>query len=222
MSLQLYTTHDYSLTLYNSALDETYHSRNGALEEATHVFIQSGLQPVMERFGHVHLLEVGLGTGLNAILTLQHTAQQGCNCTYEALETYPLPLTLITQLNYTNLIPESLHEAFYRLHQADWNAPIPVTDGFTIYKHLESIHAFHRNSPYNLVYFDAFGPDKQPDMWIPEVFNKLFAWMQPGGILVTYSAKGEVRRSLQASGFLVEKLPGPPRKRHMLRAVKPL
>lgn len=222
MSLQLYTTHDQSLTLYNSALDETYHSRNGAMEEALHVFINAGLQPAMSRHGQVHLLEIGLGTGLNAILTLQYTALHHCQCVYEALETYPLPAALIAQLNYTSFIPAEIHNYYHQINLADWNVPVNITPSFIIHKHLESIHSFNSTQQYNLIYFDAFGPDKQPDMWTPAVFNHLFNLMVPGGILVTYSAKGEVRRTLQASGFIVERLPGPPRKRHMLRATKPI
>lgn len=221
MPLTVLTTADHSHTLYNSELDETYHSRNGAVEESEYVFLKQGLEFASGSRKTLSLLEIGFGTGLNAILTLKRCRELNITCRYHALETLPLPVETVKQLNYAQFIPASLHDTFLRLHACSWNEEVQVTDGFSISKIRKSVHSYQARAAYDLVYFDAFGPDKQPDMWATAVFENLYRWMSPGAVLVTYSAKGDVRRALAQAGFKVERLPGPPRKRHMTRAIKP-
>jgi tRNA U34 5-methylaminomethyl-2-thiouridine-forming methyltransferase MnmC len=217
MAITVLTTGDHSPTLYNEELDETYHSRNGAIEESRHVFLKMGLEEALKTKTELAILEIGFGTGLNAILTL--TAGLG-NVFYHSLETFPLPLPLVESMNYHDFLNEQEYTLFLEMHKAPWNEGIPVREGFELFKEEVSVHAWQATKQYNLVYFDAFGPDKQPDMWTREVFEKICNAMAENGILVTYSCKGVIRRMLQDIGFKVERLPGPPGKRHMLRATK--
>jgi tRNA U34 5-methylaminomethyl-2-thiouridine-forming methyltransferase MnmC len=221
MAIELYTTNDQSHTLYNSELDETYHSRNGALEESLYVFLKQGFEQAALSKKTIRVLEVGFGTGLNAILTLQAAEASRVNCAYYSLETFPLPTELVQQLNYNQFISEQHLPHFQTMHTCAWNEWQNITPNFALCKAQQSIHTFKTDLRFDVVYFDAFGPDKQPDMWTKTVFENLFEHLNHQGIFVTYSAKGEVRRTLKAIGFDVELLPGPPRKRHMLRAIKP-
>jgi len=221
MAIQLYTTNDQSHTLYNSELDETYHSRNGAIEESLYVFLKQGFAYKTPFAKSIRVLEVGFGTGLNTILTLEAAETNQIDCRYVSLETYPLPFELIGQLNYQSFIATNYHTHFQQIHTCKWNAPQRISPYFELLKMEQSIQTFKDEQPFDLVYYDAFGPNKQPDMWTLAIFEKLFNQLNKGGVFVTYSAKGEVRRSLKNIGFEVELLPGPPRKRHMLRAIKP-
>lgn len=221
MAISLYTTADNSHTLYNGELDETYHSRNGALEEALHVYIAHGFSAKAAMQKTRTVLEVGFGTGLNAILTVAEAEKTQADCCYVTLETFPLPSGIIAQLNYHSFIPVEHHQAFTKLHEAEWNNKVKISPHFALNKVNESIHNYKPDQLFDVVYFDAFGPDKQPDMWTPDVFEKLYTWMNKDGILVTYSAKGDVRRALQRAGFTTELLPGGAGKRNMLRALKP-
>lgn len=222
MSIRVMTTLDQSHTLYNEALDETYHSRNGAVEESLYVFLKQGLEKAAETKKEIRILEIGFGTGLNAILTLVACERMQLLCHYHSLETYPLQPSLISTLNYTGFVEPDYHDLFRRMHEVEWNTLQPITDFFHLQKIEQSIHDYVPKGDTDLIYFDAFGPDKQPDMWTGEVFAKMFAALKPGGILVTYSSKGDVKRGLHEAGFEVQRLPGPPKKRHMLRAVKPV
>jgi tRNA U34 5-methylaminomethyl-2-thiouridine-forming methyltransferase MnmC len=218
--ITLYTTKDQSHTLYNSELNETYHSRNGAVEEAAYVYLKQGLEFIASKQKELNVLEIGFGTGLNAILTLQKATQWGITCHYQSLETFPLPIELINQLNYLQYINPAYQTLFTQMHQCAWNLNQVINPNFQLHKIAQSIHQFYTHARFDLIYFDAFGPDKQTDMWTPKVFEKMYQLTSTQGILVTYSAKGEVKRTLKAVGYEVERLPGPPRKRHMLRAIK--
>ncbi len=218
--ISLFTTNDQSHTLYNSELNETYHSRNGAIEEAEYVYLKQGFEPAANKKNSLNLLEIGFGTGLNAILTLQKSNQLSVNCHYVSLETNPLPVELIQQLNYPQFLQPNSINTFNQIHQCAWNLDHALTPNFTLHKAEQSIHTFSTNQLFDVIYFDAFGPEKQPDMWTNEVFEKMHQLTSTQGTLVTYSAKGEVKRTLKAVGYEVERLPGPPRKRHMLRAIK--
>jgi tRNA U34 5-methylaminomethyl-2-thiouridine-forming methyltransferase MnmC len=221
MGISIYRTADQSHTLYNEELDETYHSRNGAVEESRYVFLKQGFE-LKAALQHVlNILEVGFGTGLNALLTLTEAEESRTRCAYHSLETFPLPAEVVQTLNHTEFIEASHHDKFELIHRAAWNEPTAIAPYFTLQKISESIHTYQPQTGFDLVYFDAFGPDKQPDMWTQSVFDKLYTWMNAGAVLVTYSSKGDVRRALAQAGFQVERLPGPPRKRHMLRATKP-
>jgi len=213
-------TADGSHTLFVPALDEHYHSVNGAIQESTHIFIDAGLHQCNKN--SISILEIGFGTGLNAFLTLLDAQNKGTNINYTTLEAYPLPEDITEQLNYSEQTAPTKAYLFHRIHEVDWNKEIEITPYFNINK-IEAdftSYDFENIKDIDIVYFDAFAPDKQPDMWSQELFDRLYNTMSNGGILVTYCAKGMVRRMLQQSGFTVERLPGPPGKREMLRAVK--
>ncbi|MBN1927490.1 MAG: tRNA (5-methylaminomethyl-2-thiouridine)(34)-methyltransferase MnmD [Prolixibacteraceae bacterium] len=217
---QIITTADGSHTLTVKGIDETYHSTNGAVTESKHVFIESGLN--LLNLHEISILEVGFGTGLNALLTLSETLQKSIRIDYIGVEKYPLTNDEIEQLNYSKIIGHDLSDAFQRIHQAKWGQFVDITSQFRILKIKSDFRDVGLSSfdRFNLVYFDAFAPNKQPDLWNKEVYEKIFERCQPGAVFVTYCAKGSVRRDLMSAGFSVEKIPGPPGKREMIRAVK--
>lgn len=219
--MQIQATEDGSHTLYSEAFDEIYHSRRGAWQESNHVFIQAGLAHSFQQKEHIHLLEIGLGTGLNAILTAKYIYQQAYKVYYVGLEPIPVPLEIITQLNYGDFLEEDfLKKKYLTLHQSAWNETIHLTENFDIYKSSEGIMSFEAAMLFDLVYFDAFAPTKQAEMWTTEVFSKIYTLLSPNGIFVTYCSKGIVKRALESVGFQIEKLPGPKGKREMLRGMK--
>jgi len=210
-------TADGSHTLSLPGGQETYHSRYGAIQESAHVFIRNGL--LVTTASPLSILEVGFGTGLNALLTLQEAARTGRRIHYTALERYPVPLEIISRLNYCDLLDVDC-EWFRRMHSLPWAGKEQLlTAGFSLLKIQDDLLTCRLPGKYDLVYFDAFSAAAQPEMWTTEVFSKTGSAMTPGGILVTYAAKGSVRRALQQTGFRVERLPGPPGKREMIRAV---
>ena len=223
-------TADGSATLYVPALDEHYHSRHGARQESEHVFIAAGLRPLLEAglggpgARPLHLLEVGLGTGLNALLTLGHAQTAGAAVTYDALETVPLPAKVVAELarKWAAESPETV-ALLHQLHAAPWADAYRLTPRFSITKRLEALEdAALPAAHYDLVYFDAFAPEKQPELWTEAIFAQLYAAAAPGATLVSYCAQGQFRRNLRAAGWLTENLPGPPGKREMTRARKPV
>ena len=220
MHISLLKTDDNSNTLYNSQLNETYHSRHGALAESNLVFIQNGLNHLAQIHTQLSILEIGMGTGLNAILTYNFATQHQLQVNYHAIEAFPLSTELVQSLDYgTFLTPES-NKVFTQLHQAPWNQPFPLSPGFNLLKMSTELQSFVPSTKYDLIYFDAFAPDKQPELWSLEQFTKLYQSLNEGGVLVTYSAKGEVKRNLREAGFTIERLAGPPPKRHVIRATK--
>lgn len=216
-------TADGSHTLFVPELQEHYHSVNGAIQESLHVFIEAGLRYCQKK--EVRIFEIGLGTGLNALLTLLEAKASGRTIYYTGIEKYPVTLLVSNSLNYANLI-ESENESgsFKSIQLVKWNHEIEIDKSFFLTKLNADLtdYSFPENAGFDLVYFDAFAPEKQPEMWYQNIFEKIYKAMSPEGILVTYCAKGEVRRRMQRCGFLVERLPGPPGKREMLRAVKPI
>lgn len=215
-------TSDGSHTLRLIGADEQYHSRNGALQESQHVFIRAGLHSVMHLNDPLHILEVGMGTGLNALLTCIESVEGLRKILYHALEPFPLDPEIVEKLNYPRLFSQNwVPEAFQAIHGATEDPYQCVGDVFFLKRFKTTVQeASLADNVYNLVYFDAFGPDTQPEMWTTDVFCRIAKWMQPQGVLVTYCAKGAVRRALKSAGFQVERLPGPPGKREMTRAVK--
>jgi tRNA U34 5-methylaminomethyl-2-thiouridine-forming methyltransferase MnmC len=212
--VEVITTGDGSASLYVPTLDETYHSRHGAVQESMHVFIRNGLAAVSK--DEIRVLEVGLGTGLNAILAARYADNLEKKVHYSAIETSPLPPEVISQL--PNPAPES-PELFTRLHKSEWEQDYSLTDRFIMCK--KEIRVQDVSFPpetFDCIFYDAFGPRAQPEMWTPEIFRKLFEWTVSGGFWVSYCSRGQVRRDLLASGWVTEKLPGPPGKREMLRA----
>ncbi|WP_010663846.1 tRNA (5-methylaminomethyl-2-thiouridine)(34)-methyltransferase MnmD [Marinilabilia salmonicolor] len=215
--VELKTSKDGSSTLYRPDLDEHYHSIHGAIQESMHVFIRAGL--LAHEGNTINILEVGFGTGLNALLTMLHKGNK--KVFYQTIERYPLEATIVKSINYPKVLNIPLaNEYFKQLHEAPWNKDVQITPTFTIHKEASDLVLFTPQKPYDIVYFDAFGPDKQPELWTPEIFRKISESINAGGILVTYSCKGTVKRAIKATGMKIEKIPGPPGKREMLRATK--
>ncbi len=217
-SLELRITADGSHTLYVPALDEHYHSHFGALTESKHIFIDAGLASLTGK--KVSILEVGFGTGLNALLTAMHASDNQVSILYATLEKYPLDPSLLFRLNYPAMTGTGGRELFEAIHNAPWEKPVNLTQWFTLEKRLMDLTTGSVEGLFDLVYFDAFGPGKQPEMWSREVMQKITAVTHTGTVFVTYSAKGELKRTLRSLGFEVALLPGPPGKRVITRAVK--
>lgn len=212
---------DGSHTLFVPEVNEHYHSTKGAVQEALHVYLQAGLHRCDKQ--EIDLLEIGFGTGLNAFLTLLDTETSGRSARYMAIENYPLKAEEAGRLNYSALIDPSREATFAQLHAAPWDEWVPVTPRFELHKKQWDVTRMDERvmeQRFDVIYFDAFGPEKQPEMWSKPIFEQLHQWAREGAVLVTYCAKGSVRRMLQEIGFLVERLPGPPGKREMLRAIK--
>jgi tRNA U34 5-methylaminomethyl-2-thiouridine-forming methyltransferase MnmC len=220
---ELLETSDGSHTLKLKGFDEQYHSVNGALQESRHVFLQSGFfafDPVPDP---MQILEVGMGTGLNALITAREAITSNIRVLYDTVEPYPLQKSVTDKLNFSRFFDEPwIEAAFEGIHQAGSKEFVIVQDYFNIRCFTKKLGEISlEDNRYHLVYFDAFGPDTQPEMWTEEVFSQIYRSMKPGGILVTYCVKGDVRRAMKAAGFDVKKIPGPPGKREMSRATKP-
>lgn len=215
-------TADGSHTLELVGMDEHYHSTFGALQESRHVFIKAGMLALTEKNSVLHVLEVGFGTGLNALLTLLEAEKANLKVFYHALEPFPLQREEYERLNYPALMEEKdQEETFMKFHESEWDKDIEISPGFTLRKESSGLgEANLRAGFFHLVYFDAFGPDTQPELWTQPMFEKVSLAMKAGGILTTYCAKGSVKRAMKASGFDIEKLPGPPGKREITRAIK--
>lgn len=222
MPLQLIATSDGSNTFYSPRFKEIYHSLHGARQEAEHIYIRAGLAAkCLAQPSQINLLEMGLGTGLNALLTYLATAHMvNLRINYTALEKYPLVRSEVTQLNYVALLGEVVSAPIFEaIHQCVWGSEQQLGSHFFLQKKEVDLQTVILPACFfDVVYFDAFGPEAQPELWTIEIFRKLFQAMAPGGILVTYCAKGQVRRNLKEAGFRVEKLPGPPGKREITRA----
>ncbi|MEX1239258.1 MAG: tRNA (5-methylaminomethyl-2-thiouridine)(34)-methyltransferase MnmD [Cyclobacteriaceae bacterium] len=220
-SLEIITTSDGSHTLRNTDLNETYHSRHGAIQESVHVFIRSGLDFFCDRFevSPIRILEVGFGTGLNALLTLQWTLKRNREIHYTSLETHPLPEVIVSHLNYPDVIGSAEH--FSKLHAAPWDSDTVISPFVILRKVKESLQDVSlAPSSFDIVFFDAFAPSKQPGIWDISLLRKVAIAMKPNGVFVTYCAKGQVKRDLREIGLVVETLPGPPGKEQMTRAGK--
>lgn len=214
---RLMQTEDGSATLYVPALDEHYHSVKGARAEAEHIYIEMGMMHALgERGGEgqLRLLEVGLGTGLNALLTLERSEREGACVHYDAVELYPLTWGEIEPLGYSDA------EVFRALHDSAWEEDVKLTSHFTLRKLQTDVRTVNI-APVDVIYYDAFAPEKQPEMWTHDLMERMYDLLNPCGVLTTYCAKGVVRRMLQQVGFKVERLPGPVGgKREILRATK--
>lgn len=215
-------TGDGSATIYLPDLGESYHSLFGAMNESIHVFIQQGLEFILQDKNEVSILEIGMGTGLNALLTCIESHQRRVKISYKAIEPNPLPEEMVESLNYPVMIGHTKSAEFFkRIHQSDWETSVILSGNFGIFKSRSRLEDLKDPSDsYDLVYFDAFSPAVQPELWTTCIFRNICRVMRQGGVLVTYSAKGEVRRNLRDAGFAVERLPGPKGKREMLRGIK--
>ena len=217
--MKLEQTADGSYTLYVPELDEHYHSVKGALTESQHIFIDMGLKH--SSITAPHILEIGLGTGLNCVLTLLEAKESHRHVYYTGIERYPLNEEIIRKLNYPSIIGKECEEDYFAIHQAPWEEDVCLSPWFTLHKMEGDFTHYSFEQKYDIIYFDAFAPEKQPEMWEQSLFDNLYQVLNEGGILTTYCAKGVVRRMLQTAGFKVERLPGPPGgKREILRATK--
>jgi tRNA U34 5-methylaminomethyl-2-thiouridine-forming methyltransferase MnmC len=212
-------TGDGSFTLRSEALNEQYHSRHGAAQESRHVFIEAGLKTIGKPA--ISILEVGLGTGLNALLTWIEAEIPGLVVDYCALEPFPIDREAIEALDHTRRLGVEEKRAGYLRIMRSRGEIVRLDDHFSFRYLPDDVRALEAESSFDLIYFDAFAPAVQPELWTEEVFTRLYRAMIPAGSLVTYCAKGEVRRTMQRAGFRVERLPGPPGKREMLRAMRP-
>lgn len=219
--LQIITTHDGSHSLLNPELNETYHSVHGARQESLHVFIKHGLEYVVEKQqkNRVKILEIGFGTGLNALLTAGYAAQHNLRIEYTTLESFPINESIWQQLNYPQGEAES--KTFYNLHHAAWNEWTEPVPDFMLKKINTTLQLVSLGHEYfDLVYFDAFAPNKQPEMWTLPMLQKTIESLVRKGVFVTYCAKGQLKRDLASAGTTIETLQGPPGKREMIRAIR--
>ncbi|MDE6548010.1 MAG: tRNA (5-methylaminomethyl-2-thiouridine)(34)-methyltransferase MnmD [Muribaculaceae bacterium] len=220
MKILIEETADGSPTLYREDIDEHYHSVKGALAESRHVYLETGWRKAAETSRPVRVFEVGFGTGMNAAITATASLVSGIPTDYFSVELYPLPKET------TDLVAETLgkeyRDAFERVNESSWEEPIRINTYFSLQKMKADLLMIDIPKEIDAVYFDAFAPEKQPEMWDEAIFLKIYMAMKPGGVLTTYCAKGSIRRMLQQIGFITERLPGPPGgKREILRATKP-
>jgi tRNA U34 5-methylaminomethyl-2-thiouridine-forming methyltransferase MnmC len=225
MKREIMTTGDGSKTIHMPDLNEQYHSKHGALQEALHVFIKTGLEYFLDvslsRKRNFHqeplqVLEYGFGTGLNAMLTAQHTSHTPM--VYTAVEAFPINEEEVLAMDYGEFLKDQL--LYEAMHQSSWEKNQEITSHFTLHKEQKTFEKIANEDQFDLIYFDAFGPRTQPELWTEAIFNAAYQALKSGGVLTTYCAAGQVRRNMQSAGFTVERLPGPPGKREMLRASK--
>lgn len=220
-SLKIITTHDGSHSLLHEQLNETYHSIHGAIQESNHVFIKHGLDFVKQHSNSssINLLEIGFGTGLNALLTLQFAHIHNLAIRYITVEAFPVEEAVWSKLNYTESSDSKVW--FEKLHRANWNKWVTISPEFQLKKLKTTLQeAVLEQSNFDLIYFDAFAPSKQPEMWEVPMLKKVVDAMKSKGVFVTYCAKGQLKRDLHSLQLTVESLPGPPGKREMVRAQK--
>lgn len=218
-------TEDGSHTISIPELNITYHSKHGAIQESMHVFIKEGLQKLLSKnlFGNdeiFNILEVGFGTGLNAFLSLNEAILQNKKIFYQCIEPYPLLIDEAKKLNYPSALNSQFEKYFLQLHECRWDKEVLIQPLFLFEKFKTQLQDFSTNKKFHLIYFDAFDPNAQPEMWTENIFKKMFDMLCTNGMLVTYCSKGIVRRAMQATGFSVEKLKGPAGKREIVRAIK--
>jgi len=216
---KIITTSDGSKTIHLVDWNEQYHSKHGAIQEAYHVFIKSGLSLFNDR--SLAVLEIGFGTGLNALITFLEAEKLNLDITYTGIEAYPITKEELEQLNYiSELKAQAVESEFLKMHQSPWERKIKISNSFHLCKRQKEFSEVHDVDAFDLIYFDAFGARVQPELWTETIFAKMHTALKYQGVLVTYAAKGSVRRAMQAVGFVVERLQGPPGKREMLRATK--
>jgi tRNA U34 5-methylaminomethyl-2-thiouridine-forming methyltransferase MnmC len=221
MSLTIITTGDGSHSLRNEALNETYHSVHGAVQESVHVFIRNGLEHRLRdsRDESLAVFEVGFGTGLNALLTANYALENAIPISYTSIEGFPVPEEIWRTLNYA--AGEDAQKKFYALHEAPWEVEQDIVPRFRLRKmHITLEDMILPASSFDVIYFDAFAPNKQPELWTLPILEKVATLLKPGGVFVTYCAKGQLKRDLKSLSLTTETLPGPPGKKEMVRATR--
>lgn len=215
--MKLQQTADNSYTLFSTRAQQTYHSHEGAIMEARHVYVTPALTHFQDK-NELHILEIGFGTGLNAIITLIESQKANKTIFYETIEAYPVPEEIYCKLNYPEILPCNTY-TFRELHRSQSDTIVRFSN-FTFLKKNLMIEEYIPDRLFDIIYFDAFSPDAQPELWTVDIFNKMYNALETNGILLTYSAKGVVKRALRAVGFEVKRLPGAGNKHHMLIAEK--
>jgi len=215
---EIIQTNDGSTSIYLPDWNESYHSKHGAIQEANHVFIKNGLSLFEGK--PVSILEIGFGTGLNALITYYESLKNQQTIHYVGVEAYPVSIEEVVQINYPTEINSSLNDAFQLLHTSNWETEIQFNSNFTFKKRKQFFQEIKDSNTFDLIYFDAFGYDKQPELWSVVIFKSMFDALKKNGILVTYACRSILKRNMIEAGFKVEKLPGAPGKREMLRAIK--
>jgi tRNA U34 5-methylaminomethyl-2-thiouridine-forming methyltransferase MnmC len=222
-SIKIITTEDGSHSLYHEGLKETYHSFHGAMQESVHVFIEKGIRFWRTKSGlpkTVDIFEVGFGTGLNALLAAQFAMENEVKINFTSVEPFPLDLDIINQLNYAQLIgQDKFKTVFKELHLAEWDKTVEIDPYFSVHKVKSKLEDFQTVDKFDVLFFDAFAPSKQAELWTADLLEKCHNLLKEGGVFTTYSAKGQLKRDLKSVGFEVETLPGPPGKKEMVRGV---
>ena len=220
MKHEIIITQDGSSSIYIPELDETYHSKFGAIQEAKHVFIKNGLD-LFEDSSEISILEIGFGTGLNALITMLEAENRNLKINYVGVEAYPIALDEILQLNYVAQLESPEKEVdFEKMHATNWEEEIVINSNFTLTKRKQSFEEISDENTFDLIYFDAFGFTVQPDLWNEAIFEIMFKSLKNRGILTTYACRTSIKKAMQHAGFQTLKLPGAPGKREMLRALK--
>jgi len=221
MKREIVITGDGSTTIRIPDWNENYHSSHGAIQEAKHVFVTHGLD-VFQNQDEISILEIGFGTGLNAFITFLETLTKD-KVNYVGVEAYPISAAEVAQMNYVSELKAAPYATnFEKMHASDWEHEIAITAQFNLTKRKQFFQDINDKNQYHLIYFDAFGYPLQPELWSEDIFVKMYEALLPGGVLVTYACRSVIKNAMLAAGFSIEKLPGAPGKREMLRATKVL
>lgn len=221
-NVKVVVTKDNSHTLYSELFDATYHSTHGAVQESIHVFIKNGLEFYVNEHNAqtLSILEIGFGTGLNTLLTYKFAQEYKLDINYQSVEAFPISMDAAGQLNYTSDEAAEIKNIFLKMHQSESGVLTSLNSFFTLIKHQCLIEGFKSDERFDVIYFDAFSPTQQPELWTEEIFTNMYQLLKPNGILVTYCAQGQMKRNMKAAGFKIVTLPGPPGKREMTRGSK--
>ena len=217
---EIYITEDGSHSIRSNRFGVGYHSKHGAIDEAYHVFIDAALRFKAVVQKDINILEIGFGTGLNAFITYLEAIKRNLHITYTAVEAYPITIDQAETLNYPRLLNTEKQDFYLNMHRAEWNTSICLDESFSINKQLIKFEELNFINEFDIIYFDAFAPNAQPELWSQEMMQKMYQALKENGILTTYCAKGVVKRTMKSVGFTIEALPGPPFKREMTRAIK--
>jgi tRNA U34 5-methylaminomethyl-2-thiouridine-forming methyltransferase MnmC len=220
MKIEIVSSGDGSHTLFLPDMNETYHSMHGAVAESQYVFIDKGLEEAAKGLNEIRILEIGFGTGLNTLLSLKWAEEQKKNVYYTTLEPFPLSDEVVDKLNYGSMVAAPYAENYQVLHKSPWEESVVLTEFFTLTKHKTKLEDAVLQDSFDLIYFDAFAPNKQAEVWDLSNIEKCYSLLNKGGTLVSYCAQGQFKRNLKAAGFELEVLVGPPGKKEMTRAVK--